>query len=255
MTPVKSKGASARAAGLLRAKGIEAGDRVAVMLPNVPYFAILYFGILRAGAVVVPLNPRYGGSEVAYHVGDSEAKLLFGWHQFSDAAEKGAGEHDIEMIPVEPGKFEKLLSDAEPHTDVEPRKEDDAAVILYTSGTTGRPKGAVLTQLTAWWLRQLDGVVRHHMISADAEEIVALVPELRSHREAITGRAMLCPTRKSVLPAPCPRPAIASALSRSGRLTERTQYKVRPLVPRIVDTTVSMPPRANCSCRRSACGR
>jgi long-chain acyl-CoA synthetase len=56
----KLEEASARAAGLLRAKGIEPGDRVAVMLPNVPYFAILYFGILRAGAVVVPLNPRYG---------------------------------------------------------------------------------------------------------------------------------------------------------------------------------------------------
>jgi long-chain acyl-CoA synthetase len=115
------------------------------MLPNVPYFAILYFGILRAGAVVVPLNPRYGGSEVAYHVGDSDAKLLFAWHQFTDAAEKGAGEQGIEMIPVEPGKFEKLLSDAEPHAEVEPREDQDAAVILYTSGTTGRPKGAVLT--------------------------------------------------------------------------------------------------------------
>jgi long-chain acyl-CoA synthetase len=137
--------ASARAAGLLRAKGIEPGDRVAVMLPNVPYFGILYFGILRLGAVVVPLNPRYGGSEVAYHVGDSQAKLLFAWHQFSDAAAKGADEHDIEMIPVEPGKFEELLRDAEPHADVEPRQEQDAAVILYTSGTTGRPKGAVLT--------------------------------------------------------------------------------------------------------------
>jgi long-chain acyl-CoA synthetase len=137
--------ASARAAGLLRAKGIAPGDRVAVMLPNVPYFAILYFGILRAGAVVVPLNPRYGGSEVAYHVGDSDAKLLFAWHQFSDAAEKGSGEQGIEMIPVEPGKFEKLLSDAEPHAEVEPREDQDAAVILYTSGTTGRPKGAVLT--------------------------------------------------------------------------------------------------------------
>src|SRR5690349_19673569 len=53
-------------------------------------------------------------------------------------------------------------------------------------------KGAVLTQLTAWWLRHLEGVVRHHMISADAEEIVALVPELQAHREAMAGRAMLC---------------------------------------------------------------
>jgi long-chain acyl-CoA synthetase len=137
--------ASARAAGLIRAKGVEPGDRVAVMLPNVPYFAILYFGILRAGAVVVPLNPRYGHSEVAYHVGDSEAKLLFAWHQFSDAADKGAREDGTEMIAVEPGKFEELLRDANPDPEVHAREREDAAVILYTSGTTGAPKGAVLT--------------------------------------------------------------------------------------------------------------
>jgi acyl-CoA synthetase (AMP-forming)/AMP-acid ligase II len=114
----KLAAASERAAGLIRGKGVEPGDRVAVMLPNVPYFAILYNGILRAGAVVVPLNPRYGRSEVAYHVGDSEAKLLFGWHQFADAAEQGAGEHDVETIAVEPEKFEELLGDAEPDSSV-----------------------------------------------------------------------------------------------------------------------------------------
>ena len=63
-------------------------------------------------------------------------------------------------------------------------------------------KGAVLTQLTAWWLRQLDGTVRHHMISADASEIVSLVPELRAHREALAGRAMLC-RRTQVFPVEC----------------------------------------------------
>jgi long-chain acyl-CoA synthetase len=137
--------ASARAAGLVKARGVEAGDRVAVMLPNVPYFAILYFGILRAGAVVVPLNPRYGHNEVAYHVSDSGPKLLFAWHQFSDAARKGAREHDIEMIPVEPGEFEEMLGEAEADSSMEDRERDDPAVILYTSGTTGAPKGAVLT--------------------------------------------------------------------------------------------------------------
>ena len=136
---------SARLAGLIRSKGVEPGDRVAVMLPNVPYFAPIYFGILRAGAVVVPLNPRYGESEVEYHVGDSDAKLLFAWHQFSEAAETGAGKHDVEMIPVEPEKFEEILADAEPYSEIEERERDDAAVILYTSGTTGQPKGAVLT--------------------------------------------------------------------------------------------------------------
>ncbi len=137
--------ASARAAGLIAAKGVEPGDRVAVMLPNVPYFAVLYFGILRAGAVVVPLNPRYGESEVAYHVEDSEAKLLFAWHQFAEEAEKGARKAEVELITVEPGKFEELLGDAEAEAEIRSRERDDAAVILYTSGTTGAPKGAVLT--------------------------------------------------------------------------------------------------------------
>jgi len=63
-------------------------------------------------------------------------------------------------------------------------------------------KGAVLTQVSAWWFRQLDGLLKHHMISADADEIITLVPALRGHREAIAGRAMLC-RRGTVFPIEC----------------------------------------------------
>ncbi len=63
-------------------------------------------------------------------------------------------------------------------------------------------KGAVLTQVSAWWFRQFAGVVKHHMISAEAEEIVAQVPALKSHREQLVGRAMLC-TRGTVFPIEC----------------------------------------------------
>ncbi|HYD06568.1 MAG TPA: phosphoribosylaminoimidazolesuccinocarboxamide synthase [Reyranella sp.] len=63
-------------------------------------------------------------------------------------------------------------------------------------------KGAVLTQVSAWWFRQLDGLLKHHMIAADADEIMALVPALRGHREAISGRAMLC-RRGTVFPIEC----------------------------------------------------
>src|SRR5438067_12889620 len=65
--------AVARAAGLLRASGVKPGDRVGMQLPNVPYFPIVYFGALRLGAIVVPMNPLLKDREVAYHVSDSGA--------------------------------------------------------------------------------------------------------------------------------------------------------------------------------------
>src|SRR5881392_1760490 len=66
---------AARAAGLLRARGLQPGDRVGMQMPNVPYFPIVYFGALRLGAVVVPMNPLLKGREVAYHLSDSGSKV------------------------------------------------------------------------------------------------------------------------------------------------------------------------------------
>ncbi|HEY6637081.1 MAG TPA: long-chain fatty acid--CoA ligase [Solirubrobacterales bacterium] len=137
--------ASARVAGLLRTKGVGRGDRVGVMLPNVPYFAVCYFGVLRAGAVVVPLNVLLKAREVAFYLGDPEAKLCFAWHDFAAEAEKGAAEAGAELIVVKPGEFEALIAEAESDREVAETADDDTAVILYTSGTTGTPKGAELT--------------------------------------------------------------------------------------------------------------
>src|SRR3954467_15742752 len=137
--------ASARVAALLRDKGIEPGDRVGVMLPNAPYFAVAYYGVLRAGGVVVPMNVLLKGREVKFYLSDPEAKALFAWHDFAEAAEKGADDAGAECILVGPGEFEKLVGEHDPHTDLADREDDDTAVILYTSGTTGQPKGAELT--------------------------------------------------------------------------------------------------------------
>ncbi len=136
---------SARVAGLLKAKGLERGDRVGIMLPNVPYFAIAYYGVLRAGGVVVPMNVLLKGREVSFYLEDPGAKLMFGWGDFEEAASTGAEKAGAELISVKPGEFEKLLAEAESDHDVADVAADDTAVILYTSGTTGTPKGAELT--------------------------------------------------------------------------------------------------------------
>ena len=136
---------TARVAGLLRAKGIQAGDRVGIMLPNVPYFAVVYYGVLRAGGVVVPMNVLLKSREVRFYLENSGAKVVFAWHEFASAAERGAAETAAECVVVKPGEFEQLLASAEPVPDVVDRAPEDPAVILYTSGTTGTPKGAELT--------------------------------------------------------------------------------------------------------------
>jgi long-chain acyl-CoA synthetase len=136
---------SALVAGLLAAHGAEPGDRVGLMLPNVPQFPVLYYGVLRAGAVVVPMNPLLKSREVAYYLEDAGVKLMFAWEATSVEAAKGAEAAGAGCIPVSPAAFDRLLGSHGPETAVAGCAEDDTAVILYTSGTTGRPKGAELT--------------------------------------------------------------------------------------------------------------
>ncbi|MGH2799385.1 MAG: long-chain-fatty-acid--CoA ligase [Thermoleophilaceae bacterium] len=138
-------GSSARIAALLKAKGLEPGDRVGLMMPNVPYFPAIYYAILRAGCIVVPINVLLKGREVAFYLSDPGAKLMFAWHDFAEAAQTGAGEAGAEVILVKPGEFEQLVMEHEPVDGVAESSAEDTAVILYTSGTTGKPKGAELT--------------------------------------------------------------------------------------------------------------
>ena len=138
-------GASAHLVGLLREHGFTSGDRVGIMLPNVPYFPVIYYGILRAGGIVVPMNVLLRKREVAFYLEDPGAKLLFAWEGFADDAQAGAEQAGTECILVKAGKFEQLVGAAEAVTEVAETGEHDTAVILYTSGTTGTPKGAELT--------------------------------------------------------------------------------------------------------------
>jgi long-chain acyl-CoA synthetase len=164
--------ASARVAGLLRQRGVEPGDRVGLMLPNVPEFAVVYYGILRAGAVVVPMNVLLKQREVAFYLGDSGANLLFAWHGFAEEAEAGAREPGSDCLFVTPGEFERLLSAAEPRPELCEREPDDTAVILYTSGTTGTPKGAELTHANL--TSNIAAVVKLHSFGDDDVMLGAL---------------------------------------------------------------------------------
>jgi long-chain acyl-CoA synthetase len=136
---------SARLAALLRERGLRQGDRVGVMLPNVLEFPISYYGVLRAGGVVVPMNVLLKRREIAFYLEDSGAKQLLAWHGFAEEARGGAEDAGAELIEVEPEDFAGLLDNHAPDTELADTDEEDTAVILYTSGTTGKPKGAELT--------------------------------------------------------------------------------------------------------------
>jgi long-chain acyl-CoA synthetase len=137
--------AAARVTSLLRDAGIEPGDRVGLMLPNVPAFPIAFYGALGAGAIVVPMNPLLKSREVAYYLGDSGAQLLFAWHAMAGEAAKGAADAGAQMVAVDDPALAGALADVTPSTEWADAAADDDAVILYTSGTTGTPKGAQLT--------------------------------------------------------------------------------------------------------------
>jgi long-chain acyl-CoA synthetase len=135
---------SARAATLLQRRGIGPGDRVAVMLPNTPEFAVVYYGVLRAGGVVVPMNPLLKEREVAYYLVDSQSRVIVTGASCAADAKAGAARAQAQCVVVGPD-FGDLLMSVPPATGAAERRGVDTAVILYTSGTTGQPKGAELT--------------------------------------------------------------------------------------------------------------
>jgi long-chain acyl-CoA synthetase len=137
--------AAGRTSALLAARGVRPGDRVGIMLPNVPAFPIAFYGALAAGAVVVPMNPLLKSREVAYYLGDSGARVVLAWQAAAGEAAKGAADAGAEAIAVETPDMAGLLADYQPAWPEHGRQDQDDAVILYTSGTTGRPKGAELT--------------------------------------------------------------------------------------------------------------
>jgi long-chain acyl-CoA synthetase len=127
----------------LAGRGVRPGDRVAIGMPNVPRFAPAYFGCLRAGAVVVPLNVMFTAAETTRILQDCEARIALCALPFAEVVEeavKDAG--DIEVVTADAWSTPTERSDVAPDVEV---SEDDLAVVAYTSGTTSEPKGVMLT--------------------------------------------------------------------------------------------------------------
>src|SRR5271169_6204921 len=127
--------AAARMSTLLASHGVEPGDRVGLMLPNVPAFPIAFYGALAAGAIVVPMNPLLKSREVGYYLGDSGASVVLAWHTAAAEAAKGAADAGARAISIETPDMAGLLDGSAVAAERSSRADADDAVILYTSGT------------------------------------------------------------------------------------------------------------------------
>jgi long-chain acyl-CoA synthetase len=162
--------AAQKLAGALAKLGVKRGEHVALMMPNVPQFTIAYYAAHYLGAAVVPLNVLLTADEIAYHLTDSDAVALVVWEGFEGAARAGfarvPGCKHLVIARANPGTaeagggahdFSALVGGGEAVTELPDTMPDDTAVILYTSGTTGRPKGAELTHFNLFYNAEYTG--------------------------------------------------------------------------------------------------
>ena len=168
-------------ANLLVSRGIGPGDKVALTCPNLPYFPVVYYGILKTGAVVVPLNVLFKAREVAYHLDDSDAKAFFcfdgtadlpmgeaGWEGFgrTEACEHFflITAHPAAPSPIEGAEtYAAALGGQSAQFESRVTEATDTAVILYTSGTTGQPKGAELSHANL----AINATTTHRLFGSD----------------------------------------------------------------------------------------
>jgi long-chain acyl-CoA synthetase len=174
---------SGRAAAGFRSAGLSPGQVVAVQLPNIQPFLVAYFGALKAGLVVLPLNPLLMAPELEYHLSDSAAVLLIGFEGMHAEAVKACETTGVPLylVSMGPGPLPggtrpalELFSPApldEPGGDVTPRSPGDTAVLVYTSGTTGKPKGAELTHFQLY----MNATVAGGLFGVRSDDVVLAV--------------------------------------------------------------------------------
>ena len=157
-----------KVANALVEMGVGHGDKVALNCPNLPYFPIVYYAIMKAGAAVVPICVLFTAREIEYHLSDSDAKVLFAFEGTAELqigqASKAAFDavetcEQLVILPKEmtaPSPFPEhktlpqLIADQSDKFEMYPTSPHDTCAILYTSGTTGQPKGAELTHLNIY---------------------------------------------------------------------------------------------------------
>jgi long-chain acyl-CoA synthetase len=133
----------AAVAGKLAQLGIGKGVRVLLVTPNVPEFAAALRGIQAAGAIAVTVNTMSTVAELDYILGDAECTLTLAWHSTSRAPGQACARRGLQMLVLDQGL--RSMDDAPATSEPIDMADDDTAVLLYTSGTTGRPKGAQIT--------------------------------------------------------------------------------------------------------------
>jgi len=231
---------SDRIAAALAARGVVAGDRIALYCPNSDAFALSYFGILKAGATVVPINLLLNPKEVAWIVADAGARAIVYHEAFTQAVEAIRGSVATLSFSVRIGTahagdvaWKTLLqcSEAPPRVQTDPAR--DVAVILYTSGTTGTPKGAMLSHrnlaANTWSAKEA------MRLESGRDVILVVLPMFHAFAATV---GMLVPLLRGCSFVTLPRfdpEQVADTIEQAG-------VTVLPLVPSMYSVLMRLPP-------------